>query len=703
MIKELEYLFSSLLILKGFGEKTLEFYKRLLISKRITEEDNNLKIIDLIYHKPEKILYRRENPNLTEVINEELITVKVKVDDLIPPERKGQPYKIRCFNSTGFITIIYFNIFPDFINKNFKEGCDVTISGKIERFNNELQITHPDYVNTNYTSIPLYEQVYPLTAGLTNRYLRQNIQNVLKNIPDLPEWLDSNFLFQHQWKSWKESILHMHNAKNEDEIANNSPYIERLAFDELLANQIALGLLREKAKIQTNKNLLNDKSTDLKEYFLERLPFELTNDQKKVINEIENDIYSNKRMLRLLQGDVGSGKTVVAFLTMLSFIQNKKQVVLMVPTSILANQHYEWIKNICKDKKINAEILTGKIKGKKREKILEKLKNGEIDILIGTHALFQENVKFKNLAYVIIDEQHRFGVSQRLNLIEKGKSTDTLIMTATPIPRTLSLTIYGDMEVSTIEEKPKNRKEIITTTLQKEKFYDLITRMKEKIKSGEKIYWVCPLIEESENLPATPLFQRYEEFKMFFNEEEIGFIHGKITEVEKDKIMEDFSKKDGLVKILVSTTVIEVGIDVPDATVIVIESPERFGLSQMHQLRGRVGRGDKQSYCVLFYEKVTINLKKRMDILKNSSNGFFIAEEDLKLRGAGEILGLKQSGYQEYLIADLSSHYQLLLEAAKMARYIVEHKDLLRKKEIQILLEMFGYNQNSTLNETLLN
>ncbi|MDD2840258.1 MAG: ATP-dependent DNA helicase RecG [Rickettsiales bacterium] len=777
MIKELEYLLSPLGILKGFGEKTIAIYKKLLISNRIFDQTEP-KVIDLIYHKPERVQYRIENPSLITVQDGEYITVKVGIDTIEKPFRYNQPLKIICSNETGFITVVYFGRIPDFLMKYFEIGNEITISGKIERFNNALQMTHPDYVN-NF-NIPKFEQVYPLTYGLSNRVLRQSIQNVLKNLPNLPEWIDNNFLFEHQWKSWKDSIIGLHNITEDEE---KNIFVERLAFDELLANQIALGLIREKLKVKTDKVSLENKEQKLKKFFLKKLPFELTNDQKKVISEIENDIYSHKRMLRLLHGDVGSGKTVVAFLTMLPFLENRKQVVLMVPTSVLATQHYELMKKMCEDSdfnivseentlnsvespisslaetpfatpvkdsiifphvkdsimspsvkggkgdfssiennssllnddfssatnksvpqtksKIKIALLTGKIKGKKREKILEELKNGEIDILIGTHAIFQDNVEFKDLGYVIIDEQHRFGVVQRLNIIEKGKNTDVLIMTATPIPRTLALTIYGDMEVSTIKEKPKNRKEIITSSVQKESFNDLICRIKEKTSKGEKVYWICPLIEESEDLPATPLYQRYEEFKNIFDEKELGFIHGKLSEDEKDKIMEDFENRDGNVKILISTTVIEVGIDVPDATIIVIENPERFGLSQMHQLRGRVGRGEKQSYCILFYEKPTINLRKRMDILKSSSNGFFIAEEDLKMRGSGEMLGLRQSGFQEYLIADLMENYNLLLEASKIARDIIENKELLSSQPIKILLEMFGYSE--CLNEAILN
>ena len=729
MLDKLGFLLTPLRNLSGFTDKSMKLYERLLL-KRSLDFEKELKVIDLLYHKPEKVLFRKENPDLRMVQDGDLITVKVVVDDYKAPYKNYQPHKILCHNQTGFITVVYFKML-DYMKPMFKEGNEIIISGKVEKFNNELQMTHPDYVNNQ--NIPNYEQIYPLTAGLINKNLRQNIQKILQKIPDLPEWLPNDLLFENGWKSWKESILSMHNAKNDNELLDNSPYIERLAFDELLANQISFNLVKEKIKSENQKDIFTNKNNSLKKYFLELLPFELTNDQKKVIKEIEDDLYSQKRMLRLVQGDVGSGKTVVAFLSMLPFLENHKQIAFMVPTSILATQHFEWLKNICnksndieiidynelasskknlenslldfdkneKNIKIKIALLTGKIKGKKREKILNALKNGDIDILIGTHAIFQEKVEFKNLEYVVIDEQHKFGVAQRLNLIEKGKNTDTLIMTATPIPRTLALTIYGDMDISTIKEKPKNRKESITTSLQKERFNDLITRIKEKIKENEKIYWICPLIDESENLPATPVFQRYEEFKKFFKEEELGLLHGKMTEEEKDKIMADFSDKNGLTKILISTTVVEVGVDVPDATIIIIESPERFGLSQMHQLRGRVGRGDKQSYCILFYEKLTNSLRKRIEILKNSSDGFYIAEEDLKLRGAGEMLGVKQSGYQEYLIANLSTHYTLLLQASKLAKQIVKDKNLLNSESIKILLKMFNYDE--TFNRDIFN
>jgi ATP-dependent DNA helicase RecG len=476
----------------------------------------------------------------------------------------------------------------------------------------------------------------------------------------------------------KDCLSHIHNAQSDADLLPTNPYIRQLAFAELLANQIALKIIRDRTIKDTTKTDLKNKSGLLKQEFLQKLPFELTNDQKKAISEIETDIYSSKRMLRLLQGDVGSGKTVVALLTLLPFLENQRQVAIMCPTSILAKQHYEYLVKMG----INAELLTGAIKGKK--KILTRLANGEIDVAIGTHALFQDGVNFKDLGYVIIDEQHRFGVVQRLSLIEKGANVDTLIMSATPIPRTLSLSIYGDMDLSTIYEKPKNRKEIITTSLHKDRSDTLFSRIRERVGQGEKVYWVCPLINESETEGMEHIIDVNKRFEVLESQfgKQVALLHGEMKEEEKNKILSDFAFGDK--KILVSTTVIEVGIDVPDATIIVIENPERFGLAQIHQLRGRVGRGNKQSYCLLFYNRMGENFKKRAEILKNTSNGFVIAEEDLKLRGAGEILGVRQSGFGDMNFAVLEEHYDLLLEATKTVKYVSEYDNLLR---------LFGYDE----------
>jgi ATP-dependent DNA helicase RecG len=469
----------------------------------------------------------------------------------------------------------------------------------------------------------------------------------------------------------------------------NNIYIKRLAFDEILAQQLALALIRiNNLKVKV-KQIIDNKTSILKDKFLtEIVPFKLTDDQKKVILEIENGTFSNKRMIRLLQGDVGSGKTVVAFISMLNYIENHKQCVLMVPTSILVGQHFETINNFSKELGIKVDILTGKIKGKKREAVLKKLKDGEIDILIGTHTLIRENVEFKDLRFVVIDEQHRFGVEQRMMLINKNENTDILAMSATPIPRTLALTIYNEMELSIIKEKPKNRKEIITSIISVKQYNSLIGRIRERIKNNEKVYWICPLVEESDDLNLTDVKNKYDEFCEIFGAENIAFIHGKMKEKEKDKVMEDFCNNSK--KILISTTVIEVGIDVRDATIIVIDHPERFGLSQLHQLRGRVGRGDKQSYCILLYDyrNGEKNTLRRLNIIRSTTNGFTIAEQDLKIRGVGEVIGLKQSGQQDYLIAALDRDFKLFEQALHLVSDIIRNGEI---DKYSTLLYLFGY------------
>ncbi|MDR3290083.1 MAG: ATP-dependent DNA helicase RecG [Rickettsiales bacterium] len=675
----MDFLLSPLQTVKGVGDKILGAYGRLL-------NNDTPKIIDLLFLKPYRILYRLQNPDLRTLKDGDLITVNVIVNDVeISNGVKKIPCKIRCYNKTGFITILYFNYFQDFIVRNFKEGLEVSISGSVKKneFNNELTMLHPDYINQK---APEFEQIYPLSYGLTNKMVRNTIQKCLEQVEDV-ELFEGNMGF-------KKALLELHNVKTEQDMEK----FKQLSFYELLAQQLALKIIRDETKKDEKMPFIRiDK---LKEKYLKQIPFELTSAQKKVITEIENDIYSNKKMLRLLQGDVGSGKTMVAFLTMLPYLENKKQVAFMCPTSILAKQHYEMLKRYS----INVELLVGGTKDKKR--ILEKMKCGEVDVVVGTHALFQKGVEFYNLRYVIIDEQHKFGVVQRLSLISKivnvipsqigGKEgdeidcnvgndyencVDTIIMSATPIPRTLSLSIYGDMDLSIIDEKPQNRKEIITSSVHKTKIDDVILKIKGKIEQGEQVYWVCPLIEENEELEhIIPVLKRFEILQNIFDEQ-VALLHGAMKESEKDNVITNFAV--GKTKVLVSTTVIEVGIDVPQATIIVIENPERFGLAQMHQLRGRVGRGNKQSYCLLLYERTSENFKKRMEILKKTSDGFKIAEEDLKLRGSGEILGKKQSGMGELKFADLFD-YNLLLKVNEMVKNVSKYENLLK---------IFGYDK----------
>ncbi|GMO61573.1 MAG: ATP-dependent DNA helicase RecG [Rickettsiales bacterium] len=658
----MEFLLSSLKVVDGIGDKSLLTYKRLL-------NLDNPRVIDLLFHRPYKILQKINQPDLKQVKDGDLIISEVIVNNVEKSSVKKLPTKIICQNETGFITLIYFNC-PDFILKNYTEGKKLIISGVAKKndFNGELIITHPDIVkNTNEI-----EQVYPLTFALTNRMLINTIQKILEKMKDV-------VLFETDEKKFglKQCLMQMHNPKTEQELLD-SPYLDRLGLYELLSQQIALKNIRNKTK---NTNKIAFKRSDvLKKEYLKQIPFELTGAQKKAITDIENDIYSNTNMLRLLQGDVGSGKTIVAFLTMLPFLENKKQVAFMCPTSILAEQHYKMLKNYG----VNAELLVGG-KSKAKKQMLEKIKNGLIDVVVGTHAIFQDSVEFYDLGYVIIDEQHKFGVAQRLKLIEKinGKmkddevinSPDCLIMSATPIPRTLSLSIYGDMDISIIDEKPKNRKDIITTPIHKDKIDEVIGRIAIKIGEGEQVYWVCPLIEENEELEhLMPVKTRFEYLQKIFKEK-VALLHGQMKEEEKQAVINDFAS--GNVKILISTIVIEVGIDVPQATIMVIENPERFGLAQIHQLRGRIGRGDLQSYCILLWERMSANFKERMEVLKDTCDGFKIAEADLKMRGAGEVLGKRQSGYAEMKFGDITN-YMLVLESSNLLNKIKNYDNLLK-------------------------
>ena len=675
----LNFLFSPLSILRGIGDKTLKNYTRLLSKKRILKEENT-KVLDLLFHLPEKILQRKIVNSIKDIQEGDYIVAKVQVVTLNPPENPRQPYTITCYLGNNFVNIVYYKYFENYINNKFKVGEEVFVSGKVTMYNSQVQIIHPDYISNNLEDIPIYENIYPLTPGITNKEIYKNIDVILKNCPNLPEWLDKSIF--NGWDSWLNSLKELHKPKSFFDVKNNK-YRNRLVFDELLAQQLALSLVK---KTREYKERLQNKSKNLKNKFLkEFLPFKSTNDQEKVIKEIEEDTFSDCKMMRLLQGDVGSGKTIVAFITMLNYIDNNKQCVLMVPTSILANQHFENISKFCSDLNLKVELLTGKVKGKKRKEVLENLKNGSINILVGTHALIEDNVEFNNLGYVVIDEQHRFGVEQRLTLTNKNKNADILAMSATPIPRTLALTIYNDMSLSIIEEKPKNRKEIVTSVIEMSKYTDLLEKIKQK--NEEKIYWICPLVEENEESDLTDVKNKYNEFCAIFGEEKVSFIHGKMK--NKDDVMEDFCNNKER-KILIATTVIEVGVDVRDATIIVIEHPERFGLSQLHQLRGRVGRGDKQSYCILLYDKnkVGVNTIKRLNIMRSSNNGFTIAEQDLKIRGIGEVLGLKQSGQQDYLMADLNTDFALFEKAIYTAQNVIKNKQLNR---YMLLLYLFGY------------
>ncbi len=641
------------------------------------------KVIDLLWHLPSGFIDRRCNVPLAQAADGKIWTGKVRVVEHAPPKTKKQPYRIAVEDATDQLILVFFKVFGDSITKQFPVGAEKIISGKIEIFNGSLQMTHPDYVVDALRPelMPLIETVYPLTAGVTNKMLNRQIMQALERVPNLPEWQDEHLLARQKWPSFKAALWNAHHPQNFADIEPNAPSRQRLAYDELLANQLSLAIVRGRLKKQKGRSLAN--KGILKEKLCKVLPFALTKAQQRVITEIESDLFSDYRMLRLLQGDVGSGKTIVALITMLDAVECGYQAAIMAPTEILAEQHAETITELCNKIGVKTALLTGNIKGKARKQLLDNLAAGNIDILIGTHALFTEDVTFKDLAYTIVDEQHRFGVKQRLNLSQKGNLCDVLVMTATPIPRTLVLTQFGDMEYSQIDELPAGRKPVATTVMPLSKINNVVEALNRKISTGAQAYWVCPLVEESEKIDLSAATERYESLRKIFGNA-VGLVHGKMKEAEKNAVMEEF--KQGRIKLLVSTTVIEVGVNVPSATIMIIEHAERFGLAQLHQLRGRIKRGSEAGSCILMYGYPLSEVSRtRLNTIKHTEDGFIIAEEDLKLRGGGEVLGTRQSGFGSFRVADLSAHGDLLLTACKDAALVLQQDPNLKSERGQAL------------------
>lgn len=657
------------------------------LSKYLTDLVGHNRIFNLLLHKPVRAEKISLLPRLFETNHDELIIVKAKVESHIKPRVKNQPYKVICYNPTGYITLIFFKIFPNQIAK-MKVGSEIAILGNLQKVGKEMQIIHPQEIvaASEIEKLPKLNVVYPLTASISQKFISKKIHEILKKIDEkIEEWIDESLLQFHFWPSFIDALKHLHYTENTDE-KNWEIARKRLAYDELLAWQIAVLM----AKNKSHKNKKFSKShKNLTPDFLAQLPFKPTKAQLKAIKEIEDEIFSSKKMLRLLQGDVGSGKTVVAISACLQTISQKKQSCVIAPTTVLAKQHLSYFCKFLEKFNLRIEILTSATTKKQKEKILADLASGKIDILIGTHAILEDDVRFKKLGLAVIDEQHRFGVMQRLKLVEKGEDVDVLLMSATPIPRSLMMALYGDMDISILSEKPKNRQEIETLVMSAKKSDQVHEAMKRAISRGEKIYWICPAIDEENENALVSVKKKFEELVKIFGEKNVGLLHGKMKEKDKEKIMSDFVKD---LQILVATTVIEVGIDVPDATVILIENAENFGLSQLHQLRGRVGRSDKKSFCLLLYtEKYGANGRKRLNILRESNDGFFIAEEDLKMRGSGELLGTKQSGFPEFKIADLSRDSDLLKIAHKNAQLILNNDQNLQSRKYQGLLQLFSY------------
>lgn len=673
-------LFSPIETLNGIGSRFGVLIKNLCGNK----------VADLLWHLPSGYTDRRCNIPLQAAQNGQLWTGKVRVVEHIPPKTRKQPYRVVVEDDSEQLILIFFKTFGDSLSKQLPVGAEKIISGKIEIFNRSLQMPHPDYVvDAAFPErMPLIETVYPLTAGITNKMLNKYIGQALQSTPDLPEWLDERLVKKENFASFKQSLWLAHHPQKFEDLEPNSPCRRRLAYDELLANQLSLAIVRGRLKKQKGCSLRGN--GELRRKLLQALPFELTAAQKRVIAEIENDMQSDYRMQRLLQGDVGSGKTIVALITMLNAVECGAQAAIMAPTEILAQQHYESISELCEKIGVKTALLTSNLKGKKRKLLLENLSDGEIQILIGTHALFTEDVMFKDLAYVIVDEQHRFGVKQRLSLSQKGNLCDVLVMTATPIPRTLVLTQYGDMEYSKIDELPKGRKPVTTTVMPLSKIHDVVAALQRRLQDGTQAYWVCPLVEESEKIDLSAATERFESLQKVFGTA-VGVVHGKMKESEKNAVMEEF--KNGNIKLLVSTTVIEVGVNVPAATIMIVEHAERFGLAQLHQLRGRIKRGIQASSCILMYGYPLSDVaRQRLNTMKQTEDGFVIAEEDLKLRGGGEILGTRQSGFNNFKLADLSVHSDLLQTAYKDAALILNSDANLqtpRGQNLRTLLYLF--------------
>ena len=652
-----------------------------------------VRVGDLLFVLPYSIIDRRKTFRICEAPEGVVVTIRITIDyHQPPPPGKGKlPYRVYGHDSSDDIALTFFHAKGEWLLKALPEGMDVIVSGKIERFNGRAAIVHPDHMVpvSRAEELPLLENVYPLTAGLSGKVLRRAILASLDRFPDLPEWLDPELAKRQSFPSLRMALHRLHQPSDPLDVNPDSPPWRRLAYDEFLAGQLALALVRKRLRKASGRPLIGDGSIEQK--IRAALPYSLTGAQEKAIEDIHADLSSSERMLRLLQGDVGSGKTVVALMSMARAAEAGGQSALMAPTEILARQHFATISNLAAKAGLRTAILTGREKGRERTETLKAIASGEVEIVIGTHAIFQDTVEFKNLVLAVIDEQHRFGVHQRLAISAKGEAVDMLVMTATPIPRTLVLTAFGDMDVSRLTEKPAGRKPIQTVTLPLERLPDLIRRMQSAIAEGQKVYWICPLVEESEEIKLMSAEDRFAALKPVFGNQ-IGLIHGRMSGAEKDAAMLAF--KNGETRILVGTTVIEVGVDVPDATIIVIEHAERFGLAQLHQLRGRVGRGDRPSSCVLLYkEPLGLIAKQRLSVMRETEDGFRISEEDLKLRGEGELLGTKQSGTPGFRVARIERHSDLLEIARNDARLILERDPELvspRGEALKVLLYLYG-------------
>jgi ATP-dependent DNA helicase RecG len=684
-------LFASAQSLTGIGPRLISLLKRAV---RLQPGTTEPRVIDLLWHSPTGVIDRRAQPTVAGATPGTIATFELRILKHRPPPRGNNkaPYRIACEDDTGALDLVFFRAERKYIETMLPEGSVRFISGRVEAYGEKLQMTHPDYVVTpeRRDELPMLEPVYPLTAGLSGKVLLRAIRQAVDRIPPLPEWQDPAWLAARNWPSTEAALKTLHRPADAADISPASPAWRRLAFDELLAGQLALAIVRQNYKAQRGRPVTGDLS--IRSRIADALPFDLTNSQNLALTEIARDMAAPNRMLRLLQGDVGSGKTIVALMSMAIAIEAGSQAALMAPTEVLARQHMETIQPLAVKAGLRLGLLTGREKGRPRKQVLELLSRGEIDILIGTHALFQDDVVFEDLAFAVIDEQHRFGVHQRLALQTKGgeAGANVLVMTATPIPRTLLMTHYGDLDVSRLTEKPAGRKPVQTTLVSLERLEAVTDGLRRAVAEGAQIYWVCPLIETSDVSELAAAEERAAHLGQIFGSA-VGLLHGAMTGTAKDAVMASFTANE--LKILVSTTVIEVGVNVPNASIMVIEHAERFGLAQLHQLRGRVGRGSRQSYCVLLYKApLGETAEARLKMMRDTEDGFLIAEKDLELRGGGEVMGARQSGAPEFRIADVPGYADLLAAARDDATLILARDPKLlspRGQALRSLLYLF--------------
>jgi ATP-dependent DNA helicase RecG len=675
-------LFAPVTSLAGVGPKQDKLFRYLL------SRDETPRLVDLLLHLPTSVIDRRARPKIRDAAAGTVVTLEVTVDRHRPPPPRNSraPHLVYASDETGDVVLTYFRSPPGFVEKLLPVGARRYVSGTLQMYDGVPQMVHPDRVvdEAGFAKLSGIDPVYPLTEGLALGSLRRAIAQALTKLPELPEWIGPEVIRRCGFPPIAEALTRVHVPVELTDILPDRPFWSRLAFDELLAGQLALALVRAQLRRPAGHRHAGD--GHLRNKIIDALPYALTGSQRQAVAAIADDLQQPVRMLRLLQGDVGSGKTVVALLAAAAVVEAGKQAALMAPTEILARQHIKTIAPLAERAGLNVAILTGREKGKERREILARLDAGEIDLLVGTHALIQDDVVYKALALAIVDEQHRFGVRERLALTSKGEAVDVLVLSATPIPRTLVLTYFGDMDISELRDKPAGRQPIDTRAVPDSRLEDVMDAVGRALSAGKLVYWICPLVEESEAEGTghlTNATERFESLQKRFGDR-VGLVHGQMKGAEKDRVMAQFSAHD--IGLLVATTVVEVGVDVPAATIMVIENAERFGLAQLHQLRGRIGRGAEASTCLLLYHEPLGEMSKaRLKVIRETTDGFRIAEEDLKLRGEGDVLGVRQSGLPGYRIARSDVHAQLITQARDEALRIMKDNPKLEGERGQAL------------------